>query len=245
MRSDHRLDDAALLGLWERSVGEGAATRDEALLQALAPDAAAPRTLGERNALLLALHAQCFGSHMTLLSHCPACGEGSEFEIDSAALAAELPLAAEVGPAHRLDCQGHVVDFRLPGAADIAAASGALDAEAFGQALLRRGVLASTHEGRAVAAQQLPLPVLEALSRQMEMLDPAASVSFALDCPACAAHWDAPLDVGQTLWHKLQAAAERVLLDVDALARCYGWTESEVLRLSPTRRAAYLQLAAA
>mgnify|MGYP001788484044 CR=1 FL=1 len=40
-------------------------------------------------------------------------------------------------------------------------------------------------------------------------------------------------------------AAERVLLDVDALARCYGWTESEVLRLSPTRRAAYLQLAAA
>jgi hypothetical protein len=43
----------------------------------------------------------------------------------------------------------------------------------------------------------------------------------------------------------VQAAAERVLLDVHALARAYGWTESEVLRLTPARRSAYLQMAAA
>ena len=30
--------------------------------------------------------------------------------------------------------------------------------------------------------------------------------------------------------------------DVDRLATCYGWTEPEVLRLCPTRRAAYLAL---
>jgi hypothetical protein len=32
------------------------------------------------------------------------------------------------------------------------------------------------------------------------------------------------------------------LLDVDALARAYGWSEPQVLALSATRRAAYLQL---
>ena len=36
--------------------------------------------------------------------------------------------------------------------------------------------------------------------------------------------------------------AERTLADVDTLARAYGWTEAEVMELSPTRRAAYLQL---
>jgi hypothetical protein len=78
----------------------------------------------------------------------------------------------------------------------------------------------------------------------MEALDPAASVSFALTCPQCATHWDARLDLGHLVWQKVQAAAERLLLDIDTLARTYGWTESEVIGLSPTRRAAYVQMAA-
>lgn len=239
------LDDEALLALWERSVGERALVRDEALMQALAPDAAPPRTLGERNARLLALHAQCFGGAMALRSDCPACGAASQFEVDSAALAGQLTTTIEFGPTHRLEYEGHAIAFRLPDAADVAAASGAADEEAFAEALLQRCVLASTCEGRAVASHDLPASLRDALSQRMEALDPAASVSFALECPHCATHWDARLDVGQALWLKLQAAAERVLLEVDALARCYGWTEREVLRLGPTRRAAYLQLATA
>ena len=89
---------------------------------------------------------------------------------------------------------------------------------------------------------ELPMPVLDALSRHMEALDPGAGVSFALVCPQCGTCWDAQLDVGELVWQKLRAAAERLLLDVDALARAYGWTEPEVLRLSPVRRAAYLQM---
>ncbi|HJQ82925.1 MAG TPA: GNAT family N-acetyltransferase, partial [Candidatus Binatia bacterium] len=55
----------------------------------------------------------------------------------------------------------------------------------------------------------------------------------------------APLDVGRLLWEKVQIAAERLLLDVDALARAYGWTEREILSLSPGRRAAHLQIVSA
>ena len=52
-------------------------------------------------------------------------------------------------------------------------------------------------------------------------------------------------DIGDMLWQKVRAAAERVLLDIDVLARAYGWTEREVLRLNPLRRAAYLQMVTA
>jgi hypothetical protein len=42
---------------------------------------------------------------------------------------------------------------------------------------------------------------------------------------------------------KAAGRAERLLLDIDTLARNYGWSESEVIALSPTRRAAYVQMA--
>jgi hypothetical protein len=101
------------------------------------------------------------------------------------------------------------------------------------------------HGASEVAVRELPAPVLDALSQQLEKLDPGASVSFAVVCPQCASHWDAPLDVGEIVWQKVRAAAERLLLDIDMLARTYGWTESEVLRLNPLRRAAYLQMVTA
>ena len=239
-----RLDAHALLALWERTLGQGASARDDALLQAL-PGTAAPRTLGERNTRLFALHTLWFGSQLELLSHCPACGAAAQFSADCQALAVQAAASGGVLPSHRLEVDGHAVEFRLPAPDDIDAASAALDDEAFVGELLARCVLACTRDGRPVAPQDLPAPVRAALSQRMEALDPAASVSFALECPQCATPWQARLDVGQPLRQKIQAAAERVLLDVDGLARAYGWTEPEVLRLSPARRAAYLQLATA
>ena len=240
-----RLDANALLVLWERTLGQDALARDDTLLQALPDATASPRTLGERNSRLLAIHAQLFGGELALLSHCPACGTAAQFSADCNALAARVPVPHATASSHRLDVNGHIIEFRLPDNADIAAVAGAPDDDEFANELLARCVIACSSDGVRGQANELPAPVLEALSQHMESLDPVASVSFELKCPQCVAHWDARLDVGQLVWQKLQAAAERVLLDVDALARVYGWTEPEVLRLSPTRRAAYLQLATA
>jgi hypothetical protein len=88
----------------------------------------------------------------------------------------------------------------------------------------------------------MPASVADALSRRMESLEPGAAVSFDLTCPECGAQWNAPMDCADVVWSELQARAERLLLDVDALARAYGWSEPQVLALSATRRAAYLQL---
>jgi hypothetical protein len=237
-------DAAALLALWESALGQPALARDNALLQASFADATPARALGERNAQLLGLHRRWFGDELELLSHCPACGSAAQFSAECSVLAARSPAEA-MAPRHRLDALGHTIEFRLPDPADIAVAAHAPDDDAFVRELLARCVLDCTRDGAPVPLHEMPAPLLDALSQRMESLDPAANVVFDLACPQCGTRWEARLDVGQLLWQKLQAAAERVLLDVDALARAYGWSEPEVLRLSPTRRGTYLQLASA
>jgi hypothetical protein len=189
------------------------------------------------------LHARLFGREIELLSHCPACGTVAQFSGDCEALATDMQPKLDDSTRHRLEAHGHVIEFRLPASADIATAAD--DDEQFTQRLLERCVLACTCEGQDVPVRQLAEPVLDALSQHMEALDPGASASFALDCPHCATSWQAPLDIGEMVWQRVRAAAERLLLDVHVLARAYGWTEPEVLRLHPLRRAAYLQMVTA
>ena len=240
------LDDTeALLTLWECALGQPASARTDALLQASFANIEPVRTPGERNTRLLALHSRLFGNEIELLSHCPACHTVAQFSGNCDSLAAQMGPKLADAPTHRLEAEGHVIEFRLPDCADIASASSVEDSEDFVQLLLDRCVLACTREGSDVPVRQLAEPVLDALSQQMETLDTGASVSFALDCPHCATHWQAPLDVGEMLWQKVRAAAERLLLDIHMLARSYGWAEREVLRLSPLRRAAYLQMVTA
>ena len=260
------LDAEALLRLWECGLGQPPGARGEALLRALSEDIEPALTLGECNTRLVALHADLFGRELELISHCPACGTVVQFNADCEALAAQMWQRSENTEPHRLEAQGHIIEFRLPNSADIASASATVTAtttriatladdedtftdtftdaftDAFTQALLDRCVLSCTLDGATVPTHEVPAPALDALSQHMETLDPGASVSFALACPQCAIRWQAPLAIGELVWQKVRAAAERVLLDIDVLARAYGWTEREVLRLNPLRRAAYLQM---
>ena len=232
--------DEALLAMWERGLAHPAGVRADALLQ----DETPPRSLGERTARLLTLHASLFGRPLELLSHCPSCDSVAQFTSDCTALIAQLPAPPDGSP-HRLDVDDVAIAFRLPIGADLAAASVEESDDGFARHVLDRCVLSCTRDGENVDVSTLPDDVLDAVSRRIEVLDPGATVSFALTCPDCAAHWNAPLDVGRLVWQKVQVAAERLLLDIDALARTYGWTEQEVLRLSPARRAAYLQIVTA
>lgn len=247
------LDPEALLALWEDALGLVPIERDEALLRGLVADEDAQRTLGERNALLLQRHAQLFGSTIALASRCPRCATSTRFGADCAELAAQIP-PERATAIHTLDAGGHRIEFRLPRADDVAAAARTpVDEDPAGEAragddfagrLLERCIVSCTQAGAAIEPSLLSREVREQLSQRMEALDPGASLCFALRCPECSASWDARLDPGELVWQKVQAEAERLLLDVDELARAYGWTQTEVLRLSPIRRAAYLQLAA-
>lgn len=226
---------AQLLELWERMVEQPGYAREDALLSAAGP---VPANIGARNAALVALRARLFGPRWELYSRCPACGESCEFSVDVPALGEQL--AANLpDPAlrHEVALPEGRVQFRLPEAGDLRVCAQYADRESAASALLERCLIDGP-------LQALPDTARAAISARMQELDPAALVSFAVRCPspACAHEWNATLDVGESVQTEIKAAAERVLLEVDALARAYGWNEAEVLALSPARRAAYLQL---
>lgn len=223
--------EAQVLGLWERAAGLDRWRRDDALLVAYAPP---PRGLGARNKALLTLRNRHFGGAWPLKSCCPACRLECEFEADSIVLAQELDQLEAA--ADLIEWDGRIVAARAPLVDDLKAISHHAEPHRAALALAMRCLPPDIDLSNADDA------AVEALGQRLESLDPAAAVSFALRCPACAHEWSALVDVGDAVWTEMQAAAERSLVEIDALARAYGWTEEDVMRTSPTRRAAYLQL---
>jgi hypothetical protein len=227
--------ETRILQLWEGAVGRSRRDRDEALLA----DSSRPRALGERNRALIAIRTALFGRDWPLRSECPVCGSGCEFVIDGGALAGELDLMAVPGRGGVVELQGREVVLRALTADDLYAVAGQDDVAGAIRALAARCLPAD------VGAGELTGEELDLLGRRIEALDPAAMISFALDCPDCGHRWTAPIDLAEALWMEVQRSAERLLTDIDALAKAYGWSEDAVVSLSPVRRAAYLQLVAA
>jgi hypothetical protein len=123
---------------------------------------------------------------------------------------------------------GNVVRFRLPTGADLLAISNA-------EQLLERCLL---NGGDKVTDN-----VRAAVAERMSSADPMADIQLALNCPNCEHKWAPPFDIVAFFWREISAATRRLLREVHTLASAYGWTESEILSLSPARRRAYLEMA--
>ncbi len=93
--------------------------------------------------------------------------------------------------------------------------------------------------------EDLPDETIEAVSRAMLEADPAAEITFRLTCPGCAYEWDLLFDIADFFWTEISVQAQRLLREIDTLARAYGWTEREILNLPAQRRQTYLEMLAA
>jgi hypothetical protein len=218
------LSGAATLELWDAAHSLRPVERAVVLACADGEDAdeVARLPLGLRDARLLALHAAIAGRCVDATASCPHCGEDAEFTLDVDAL---LTRQAETEPA--------ADGWRSPNSLDLEAAEGAADAAEAERVLLERcvGIREPAEERR------------RAVAAAMAEADPLAEVLVDVACPACEETFVADLDVAAFVWAEVRAAALRLLRDVDALARAYGWTEAEVLALGDARRQAYLELA--
>ncbi|SAL04838.1 hypothetical protein AWB78_07156 [Caballeronia calidae] len=85
----------------------------------------------------------------------------------------------------------------------------------------------------------------EELEARLERACPLLDVRLELECEACGGTITERFDIACYFWQELERRAGQVLDEVHALARAYGWTEGEVLALSPARRRAYLDRIAA
>lgn len=240
------LTAADLLAVWERGTACSSPQRALLLLGAAHPDTL-PETLGQlpvghRDDLLLQLRAAAFGPRLEAVVDCPHCAAKLELVLNTDELRSTSPPA----PAHplALDSAGHTVTFRLPDGLDLVALTAAPDPASAETALLHRCVLSARHGDDAVPADRLPAPVISALLAQLAAADPQADLRLNLDCPACAHRWEAPFDIVAFFWREIESWSARILREVHAIAAAYGWSEAEILALSPARRRLYLELVA-
>jgi hypothetical protein len=204
----------------------------------LASGVAETDTLGRRNQRILALRGDLFGAHVASLARCPACGGDVEVSFSAAELRGE---AGETGE-HALERDGYDVRFRLPNSLDLAYLRRCADEDEAERALLERCVVGVRRGQETVSLDRVPAAVIDALDARMDELDPGACHVVGLECPDCSHRWSCLFDVAAFVWRELEAAAKTALRQVHGLAATYGWTEAEVLRLSPRRRLMYLEL---
>lgn len=240
-------DSAALLDAWECGLRMPLPQRALLVLAASFPEASGPELaampLGSRDTLLFDVREQLFGTGLETVSTCPRCDERLEAAFSLADIRVPGP-SADSG-VQEIDAGGHHIRFRLPATADLLAIPDGADGDAARAVLIGRCVIeALDAAGNSVAPQALPSAAIPAISAEMARADRQAIVDLALECPACGHGFAAAFDIASFLMAELHGWAQRLIADVAALARAFGWREADVLALSPVRRQLYLELAA-
>jgi len=231
-----------ILSLWEAGQYQTPAERALTLLSTFIPqtprDALERMSIGKRDELLLKFRELLFGSQFTATATCPHCRSLLDLGFNAAELRTEMPdvqletFATTVGE-YQFNC-------RLPASHDLLAVRHATDTQEIAAVLFARCVRQTN--GDEVELMSLPEAVSEAVVAEIARCDPQADIRFELVCPDCAHEWEAIFDIVSFAWNELSAWAGRLLRQVHMLARGYGWSEAQILALSPFRRQMYLEM---
>jgi hypothetical protein len=233
-----------LLDAWERGLSQSPLERALSLLDATTEEerrgGLSHLSIGQRDARLLALREQVFGTQLRAFARCPKCEEGVElsFKTDDVRAHAEGKTQSVLS----IDEAGYQVKFRLPQNRDLATLKPDADVDENRRKLLCVCVFDARCGNEEVDAADLPSKIVAEISAKMAEADPHEDIEFALTCPRCSQHWQAPLDIAAFLWAELNEWAVRLLRDVHVLASVYGWREPDILALSPARRRLYLEM---
>lgn len=231
------LSNAELLTLWEAGEGRHDADRALLILACTEPGRAwtdlAALPVGVRDRLLLGVRSRLLGDDYPIGVQCPACGERLEFT----ATTDELAPPDQPPPPDRVEVthEGWHLTARPVSSRDLAVLRpGQTRAQA--RAALAAAVILST-EG---PGETPPEDVLVKLGEALAVADPMADLEFALACPACRHQWVVAFDITAYFWRELTRMAHRLLDEVHELAAAYGWSQPDILSLSPAARAYYL-----
>jgi len=242
------LGSGELLNAWEQSLGKPLLPRMLILLAASCPEIPADTleklSIGQRDRQLLQLRTHLFGQRLLSTAVCPQCGERIEWESNTTDFIRKTPENSAIADEFDLNADGYALRFRLPNSLDITTVINTSpdndNAEKMQQHLLSRCLLNAEQSGKSYDFDQLPASVTRKLSQQIEQLDAHADIRIQLNCPECSHSWSVLFDIAHFLWTEVNEWAQQILQTVYKLATGYGWSEQEILRLSPVRRQLYL-----
>jgi hypothetical protein len=231
--------------IWESSQGQPPVEKIISVLAAASPnerrDELARLTLGQSNRRLLELRKLIFGSHLNASSTCSNCGARFEFDL-STDLFQRTTEAQALESEFDLNSDQYSVRFRLLNLEDLNFAGEAGSVDAARQRLLERSILKADHARQVVSAEQLPEQVISALAARMAECDPEAELLMDVACPSCGFEFELPFDISAFFCVEMDAEAQRLLREVHALARGYGWHEADILEMTAPRRQFYLDM---
>jgi hypothetical protein len=227
---DAGLGAAAFLAGWPLGRSQPDAARIAVLVARVwGEETAAADTLGLRNQRSLALHRVLCGGRMEAQVCCPDCATDNEAEVPVAELL-DLPDPPE---AVVIETDSGPTRFGLPRMAFLAACAGTGETHA---SLAER--LALDGPGARLSAA-----ALASLSAAWEAADPAGAIALGVECVGCGRQITATVDPASFVARDFDRLADRLMAEVDTIARAYGWTEAEILALPADRRRRYLALA--
>jgi hypothetical protein len=241
------LSPTELLSVWERGMDLPPAHRAMLLLAAafpgIPPESLAEFSVGWRDGRLLDLRHATFGPRLISVASCPECGERLELNFNVADI--QTSSNGEKADPLELKLDGYEARFRLPNGRDLMAMAGGPAHESIATArqfLASRCLIAASHDGQEVDAENLPGDLLGAMAARMAEADPQADVQLKISCVKCRLQWQMTFDIVSYFWSEIHAWAERLLREVHLLARAYGWREADIIAMSPQRRRFYLEM---
>jgi hypothetical protein len=229
---------AALLNAWEQALSQPRPERAPSLLVSLGwvddANTLTTTTIGSTDTRLFALRELLFGPTLACVVSCPECGETIEF----GARCGDLVTAGGQHGGAPVTVLGGPLLCRLPVNGDIHRLN-RNPAQASPRTLLQMCLLGELATLDAVSDGDCDRAVA-----QLADADPGACVEMAIDCP-CSYSWIEEFDIRSYLMSELTDWAVRSLRDIHQLASRYGWSESDILRMSPWRKQIYLEACAA
>jgi len=238
------LTTTELLELWDEALPQAPVAQALLMLSKglpqTPPSQLAQLSIGARDRLLLDLRELTFGPRLPAVLRCPAC-----------AVTLEVSFTADdirVGDGHanpasfELCVEDRAIAVRLPTSLDVAALAGCADVDEGERLLLDRCVRMAPGDDSSDDAELTPAE-RDAIDRAMAEADPQADVHLSATCPECGHEWLATFDIAAFFWKEIRASVAQLMLDVDTLASSYGWSEGEILGMSPWRRQRYMAMA--
>jgi hypothetical protein len=135
--------------------------------------------------------------------------------------------------------------LRPPDSTDIAAIAAEPAVERKRQLLFERCLIEARRGGEEAPAGKLPPEALNAVAERLAEADPQADIQLDVACSCCGERWKSAFDIAAFFWSEIDAWACRILREVHTLASAYGWSERDILALTPARRQFYLEMVGA
>lgn len=235
------LNAGQLLNAWETGLRQTPVERAITLLGAAAPERSwdewAWLPVGTRDLRLIELRESLFGTQIAATASCPQCSERLDISFSTSDVKVGAPAQVEI---FEIVEQGYRLRYRLPVSHDLMAVAAA---RGDAHTLFARCVESAHDSSGAVRpVDSLPLEVIAGITDAMAKADPQADIETAIDCTSCGHAWMLPFDIVTYLWSDIEEWCQKMLRDVAILARHFGWSEHEVLELSPWRRRLYIEM---